>query len=48
MRVTGGRWRRIVLGYVLAEHLLELRGMSSRTPRAIELYPVTPMPHAIP
>ena len=25
-RVTGGRWRRIVLGDVLAEHILELRG----------------------
>ena len=25
-RVTGGRWRRIVLGHVLAEHVLELRG----------------------
>jgi hypothetical protein len=24
--VTGGRWRRIVLGDVLAEHVLELRG----------------------
>ena len=24
-RVTGGRWRRIVLGDVLAEHVLELR-----------------------
>jgi len=26
MRVTGGQWRRIVLGDVLAEHVLELRG----------------------
>ena len=25
-RVTGGRWRRIVLGGVLAKHVLELRG----------------------
>ena len=25
-RVTGGRWRRIVLVDVLAEHILELRG----------------------
>jgi hypothetical protein len=25
-RVTGGRWRRIVLGDVLAEHVVELRG----------------------
>ena len=25
-RVTGGRWRRIVLGHVLAEHVVELRG----------------------
>ena len=24
-RVTGGRWRRIVLGDVLAEHVVELR-----------------------
>jgi hypothetical protein len=24
--VTGGRWRRIVLGDVLAEHVVELRG----------------------
>ena len=24
--MTGGRWRRIVLGDVLAEHVLELRG----------------------
>jgi hypothetical protein len=26
VRVTGGRWRRIVLGGVLAEHVVELRG----------------------
>ena len=25
-RVSGGRWRMIVLGHVLAEHVLELRG----------------------
>ena len=25
-RVTGGRWRRIVLGDVLARHVVELRG----------------------
>jgi hypothetical protein len=24
-RVTGGRWRRIVLGDILAEHVVELR-----------------------
>ena len=25
-RVTGGRWRRVALGDVLAEHVVELRG----------------------
>ena len=29
MRVTGGQWRRIVLGDVLAEHVLNLRGSGS-------------------
>jgi hypothetical protein len=30
-RVTGGRWRRIVLGDVLAEHVVELRGRARVT-----------------
>jgi hypothetical protein len=29
--VTGGRWRRIVLGDVLAEHVVELRGRARDT-----------------
>ena len=31
-RVTGGRWRRIVLGHVLAEQVLELRGRARLWP----------------
>ena len=31
-RVTGGRWRRIVLGDVLAEHVVELRGRARAWP----------------
>jgi hypothetical protein len=36
--VTGGRWRRIVLGDVLAEHVVELRGRAvSGTCLAVEV-----------
>eukprot|EP00964_Phaeocystis_antarctica_P068892 scaffold41763_cov34-Phaeocystis_antarctica.AAC.3 len=35
-RVTGGRWRRIVLGHVLAERVLELRGRA-RLSLAVEV-----------
>ena len=31
-RVTGGRWRRVVLGHVLAEQVLELRGRACLWP----------------
>ena len=33
--LTGGRWRRIVLGDVLAKHVIELRGRARRTSLAV-------------
>ena len=35
--MTGGRWRRIVLGDVLVEHVVELRGRARVWPCAVEV-----------